>query len=315
MRTIFISFAILLCILSLCTPQCTVYKCNNSTDDCKVFNADDNSYSIKKCKTIDEKCEYDETTNKGTCKYLAASLPAGEKCVNDTVCITGKCDGVCQGKKETEDCSSNEECNIGLYCKDKKCKKVLAVNDACTDEDECGYDSLCYDGKCQKMLSFPSGTEISSNIYTIMCETNKAINIEGKFYCGETTLLEKQKECASEQTTCTYAATYGKLTAEVTELCACNAQYKDKKFCPVGTTDQIFKDGLTALKNHIANSAPSHHISWKLSYRKYEDRKPISIADMSPLYDELPDCLIDAFLSSSYAKFGMFGLFILSLLF
>ena len=133
MRTIFLTFAILLSILSICTPQCTVYKCNNSTDDCKVYSEEDGSYSIKKCKTIDQKCNFDETTKKGTCQYLPASLPAGEKCVNDTVCISGKCSGgVCQGKKETEDCENTDDCNIGLYCKDKKCKKVLAVNDTCT---------------------------------------------------------------------------------------------------------------------------------------------------------------------------------------
>ena len=316
MRTIFLTFAIILSILSICTPQCTVYKCNNSTDDCKVYSEEDGSYSIKKCKTIDQKCNFDETTKKGTCQYLPASLPAGEKCVNDTVCISGKCSGgVCQGKKETEDCENTYDCNIGLYCKDKKCKKVLAVNDTCTDEDECGYDSLCYDGKCQKMLSFPSGTQITSSLYTFLCETNKVIYIEGKYYCGTTTLIGTEKECKGEQTSCKYTAKYGDVTTEIEEVCKCNAQYKDKKFCPIGSTDKIFQDGIKAFQNHLTNSAPNHHITWKLSPRNYEDRRPIAIADFSPLYDDLPECLYDAFLSTNYVKVGMFGLFLLSLLF
>ena len=94
-----------------------------------------------------------------------------------------------------------------------------------------------------------------------------------------------------------------------------NAQYKDKKFCPIGSTDKIFQDGIKAFQNHITNSAPNHHITWKLSPRNYEDRRPFVIADFSPLYDDLPECLYDAFLSTNYVKVGMFGLFLLSLLF
>jgi hypothetical protein len=105
---------------------------------------------------------------------------SGEKCKGDLDCYSKNCkDNICIGKLENEKCNKNAECDVGLYCNNKKCEKLKNEGENCfrLDEDDTYFldnmDDNCYAGlvcnndKCVKLGSLPyKGSDYIDNEFS-----------------------------------------------------------------------------------------------------------------------------------------------------
>jgi hypothetical protein len=123
--------------------------CDYSTEYCPVENIGGATTSV----------------NCATGSFSKVYTYLGESCKTDDECKTGlansKCDaGICKKIEGDEKaCTSDNECSLGFYCKDKTtCEAQKDENTVCTSNEECKNSFGCFNGKCTKYSNFGTGT-------------------------------------------------------------------------------------------------------------------------------------------------------------
>ena len=296
---------------------CPLYKClTDGSETCHTYNkAEDGleTYQVQKCKDSTKYCAvlFDSTQNVTcTAKPEATGLPAGEACEKDSNCRGElKCESkVCAGKDKEAVCTYDYECKPGLYC-DGKCKELNKLGDACKNDNDCVNNALCNGDKCVEIFSLDDGQETNNKL---LCKSMKKYSDEGKTYCASSELTST--ECPEDKK-CRYKTTYGE-GKEVTLIrdCACKATDNTKLYCPTGTTSDLYKAAIQAKKDAFEDSK-NKHVTLKGVTNKFDLKKKIQKADVSPLLDDAEDCMLDAYLSTSYLKISFLGLLIFGLLF
>jgi hypothetical protein len=122
----------------------------NICPNTEFCNAGDNAWWLF---TISEK------PIEGSCKPISQNPTgiryAGEKCDDYNPCYRGNCiNNACQGVTVGVECADDEDCNVGLYCKEEnnslKCAPQLGSGSTCSNSYECQNNLLCLEDRCQR---------------------------------------------------------------------------------------------------------------------------------------------------------------------
>ena len=136
---------------------------------------------------------------------------------------------------------------------------------------------------------------------------------DGKVYCAS--YETESYKCTDEQNSCQYTVKFGKdKTENTTRSCSCNAE-KLGLFCPMGTTHSEYKDVINSLSKYFKKEASKHNVKAKLRYFSFDATKALAKFEMSPFFDGVSECVIDALLSMNYIKISFVGLAIFAFLF
>ena len=300
---------------------CPLYKClTDGSETCHTYNkAEDGleTIQVQKCKDSTKYCAVQfSSTQNTTCsaKPEVTGLPAGEACEKDSNCLGDlKCESkVCAGMDKEAACKYDYECKPGLYCDGTNCKELKTVGTTCQKDTECANNAYCMGEKCVEIFSLDDGQETTN---PLLCKSMKIYldSTAGKSYCASSELTSS-KECPEEKK-CKYKTTYGE-GKEVTLIrdCKCKATDSTKLYCPTGTTSDLYKAAIQATKDAFED-AKNKHVTLKGVSKKYDLAKKAIKAAVSPLLDDAEDCMLDAYLSTSYLKISFLGLLIFGLLF
>ena len=299
---------------------CPLYKCMDTKDD-KCMNttiADGlTTIEVKKCADVTKYCK-SEDGKTGNCvaKEKAKGLIAGDACESNDQCLSNKCENKkCSSAPTGGNCTSHYECEKGNFCDtDGTCKAQLSSGGDCKNKDEfsCPNDEGCLDGKCTKYYSLTKGTKSdkaefcqSSFIYTT---TN------GTSVCAEKIL--NSTECKNDTHTCDYEIDTAEETkSKIALACVCKLIDSDKKYCPVGTNDEHYKEAVKIQQDVVAKAAKLHTLKRGKS-EDYDLGKKYIVNLAYPVYEGASDCIIDGVLNGmNYLKISFFGLMLFGLLF
>ena len=300
---------------------CPLYKClTDGSETCHTYNKTEDgnvTIQVQKCKDSTKKCpEAFDSTKNATCtaKPEVTGLPAGEACEKDSNCLGDlKCESkVCAGKDKEAACVYDYECKPGLYCDGSNCKELNQVGTTCKKDTHCVNNALCMGDKCVEIFSLNDGQETTN---PLLCKSMKIYldSTAGKSYCASSELTSS-KECP-EDGLCKYKTTLGEgKEVNTTRDCDCKATDNTKLYCPIGSTSDLHKDAIQAKKDAFEGTK-NKHVTLKGEPNKFDLKKKIQKDDVSPLLDDAEDCMLDAYLSTSYLKISFLGLLIFGLLF
>ena len=300
---------------------CPLYKClTDGSETCHTYNKTEDgnvTIQVQKCKDSTKKCpEAFDSTKNATCtaKPEVTGLPAGEACENNSNCLGElKCENkVCAGKDKEAACVNDYECKPGLYCDGSNCKELNQVGTTCKKDTHCVNNALCMGDKCVEIFSLNDGQETNNKL---LCKSMHLYlnTTESKSYCASSELTSS-KECPKEGL-CKYKTTLGEgKEVNTTRECDCKATDNTKLYCPIGSTSDLHKDAIQAKKDAFEDTK-NKHVTLKGKSNKFDLKKKIQKDDVSPLLDDAEDCMLDAYLSTSYLKISFLGLLIFGLLF
>jgi hypothetical protein len=239
--------------------NCHVYRCASTnkydlSDKVCVFwhenDANQISYyeiDLGKCYYPNEYCPNEVLDRKGfsTCQDRHASsefeINAGldkEKCKVDSDCKSRNCtkDLICKGKEKDETCTSNNECKIGLYCKNNSsCQEQEKEAEKCVMDADCKNNAGCLgeEGKkiCVKYYSLPDETKVLDANGRRFCKSNFSVN----GICVKHRRVSEDS-CIGKQIKCQYNYVLQGQTkpVEFEQDCQCSPNDFDKMFCPLG---------------------------------------------------------------------------------
>jgi hypothetical protein len=183
-------------------PKCALYVCDKTPDgSCASSHFDEKkNYNTvvlnnicpkgKICRTPNRRPFEEFTKTKkdlnGVCEdsnIKPGTIYPGEPCTKDSDCYSldpvmknGKCDKVCSGAKEDEECQEHHHCLAGNFCDSGKCKAQKKVDQECTNTNECKNNLVCYNGKCSdKYFSLDAGEKTDD---AMLCKTER-VNKDG----------------------------------------------------------------------------------------------------------------------------------------
>ena len=99
------------------------------------------------------------------------NFPPGDICTGNHQCFTGNCTfsngvGVCQGLAKNEICTTDRECNAGLFCYKTAgttgtCQDVIKKGEPCNASLRCEFGHLCANHTCTMIGSLPLGARFN----------------------------------------------------------------------------------------------------------------------------------------------------------
>ena len=283
--------------------KCEVmYKCNDdpSSDVCystSMTEKEELVYTVKKCPEW-KTCQTDPQTNKNICLDDQSKLLPGLMCLDNKQCLSGECtNSTCIGKKEGDQCSTDKDCHVGLFCNVDKCSPVVEVGGDCERDDQCVNNAFCHNNKCTEYLSLEDGEEAKEELH---CKSMFiARNKDGVNVCASRTKLSPETECAADQSTCSYSYSYGGETKTKIELeCKCTVASTDVRVCPIGTDSDEYKEAKEVMKKHYQDSSKKLHTTIKGPIDRDNYVKLMKALAYPELY-HLSDCVIDGLLFNS----------------
>jgi len=162
-------------------------------------------YSLRKCSSENKVCDLHNMTKGGAlCSnyYTGSNYLPGEYCTNDAECLSNKCNKTCQGKKETESCTTHEDCDAGLYCAkgNSVCSKTKAVDEICDENKRCAWNLVCNsNNKCIHKGSKKDGDDAKSPEECESFYINGSKCAEGPKFAGKK-LVSNEYKCFYEGT-------------------------------------------------------------------------------------------------------------------
>ena len=262
-------------------PQCPqIYK---SQEGIKTM-------TVKGC-SYGDNCIFDNNTI-GICTSFQLKLAPGLYCNDNSECVSKKCEhNNCIGKKEGEECDSDLDCHVGLYCNSlQKCAHLLKVGDECTKDVECVSNSLCA-YKNREYLSAEEGEEVQS---LFQCKSLFIKSKDLKVICAGRTKRSTEMVCDPKLSTCPFTYSYGKEGTENLNIrCACSSIYSDDLICPLPTDGDRQKEAVAAFKKHLTEFAPKLHTTMRLSFIDKDIDKAINYYLSFPKYYNMSDCVIE----------------------
>ena len=128
---------------------------------------------------------------------------------------------ICQGEPEKASCSSDIQCDVGLYCKNSRCTLQIEEGQECTLEDKCVNWALCNFQTCTLKASLPNGYTLDAPQYEL-CKSNHTHNdTDTKWWCYPGHYISSSDVKPQSGINCTY---YNLGTADnrtVNELSVC----------------------------------------------------------------------------------------------
>lgn len=322
------------------TKTCPKYSCNSGleTDVCAKASGkfSDGTRTVgvkvcsdnKICKTLQTNNFQDDNETTGKCEASTSQtvkyLP-GEACTKDEECqdvtwydadkkeqTKGSCDTtnkVCKGSAIDAQCTDNNSCVVGSYCKAKKCTAQVELGKACESTYDCKNNLFCNKKQCTEVFSLEVGTSLADadafgKAYACKTALYDPMATEPKCQEKRYKLSENQKNDSGRVTCdfgskCTYqifestAADAKAVGNDSTQDCQCGFNDLGTGFCPYSqsSTDSTLKsiDTLKATfdnKRHTQNRASGNIV-------KTDSEKCAGISN-SILFAKAPQCVIDA---------------------
>lgn len=243
---------IFLLSVSLASPHCPKFTCDNSTaregEECA--NEDVEYLKVKKC-AKHLVCEPTRFGLKSVCVKAEKNLKAvaKERCNVTEDCYSKQCgaDKLCIGKGAGEECTLTEECDVESYCVEKKC---TAANNSCDGQKGCATNAFCYiptgkkNGACITYASVESGKEA---LAPAAC---KSYYMDKTGKCASPPKLKNTGDytCPNDGQ-CTYTVN----DTEYKTPCECSKSDNGEESCPPGIgdldLDSVFIDNNCSFRN------------------------------------------------------------------
>ena len=257
--------------------KCAKFSCQSKAGSCFVSNNPFNDDGSNVTVALSNVCQKNETcfvsnlgvndiyNNQGingTCKsnvptpIITTRFP-GEECTNNADCFSnaqnnGTCtENKCVGKAENGNCTSTEECLVGLYCRKPTeanstgtCVKQLGDGANCTSTWECANSHFCYSGKCTKFGSLKVGSDVSEATLgefakddrkDLVCEFQSLS--QNRSLCVRVDYRDDTLNRADDSgfTTCEYNSDclYTDGYTNFTNKCGCGYNANGQGYCPI----------------------------------------------------------------------------------
>jgi hypothetical protein len=212
---------------------CRRYDCGNMTGLCA--KVDNSLVTLNPC-DINSTCEFSyEVSGDFSCVAKVPFYLPGEYCgSNCSWCISQtSTDKVCTGKKATEVCVSDVECDAGLYCFEKKCNATRSVANACDIAKgiKCDASAMCWNGICTLLGSLPVDTANKIPALCISYHANTTHCIKGPKLMEDT--------CATGDV-CRHQ--YEDTGKNLSITCVCGKQNSTAAICPKALGDVVISD-------------------------------------------------------------------------
>lgn len=281
---------------TLAISACYRWECG-SLEDTQCFSSSPNSLRIQvqacppntKCaiNQMTSVLPYDISKSRYDCvalSWLATKKFPGELCELAEECLGGLCrGGICQGKPAGLQCTTHEECDVGLICSQvsKMCILQVSAGSACASDEECMNDSLCYNGQCALVMSLPNGSEFTGLI------SINAIHLCSSGYIANNQCRPAPHNSNAPDYVCFDDLDCGLIHPDkttTTGLCHCGFNSFGRSYCQAKAGDsefEPFKTGLLAVMK-VTNKCHSS----------------LSLSSRCPSLAELPE--YSAFLNAYY---------------
>ena len=199
----------------------------------------DGDYYVSDCKQ--GICSPSYGTQNSTCSGQARSTSLsnfpGTQCTSSSDCYSGYCfKGICKGSELSQACSSNYDCDPGLYCKANFCAKLIpAGTNGCLSDFDCENSSGCDSGWCVEYFSRKAGVYVGScpsSNKNLVCATATCAKTNEENLCIEA-LMNSNKEphyCALGGNNCISKADPHTGIVMVSE-CVCGLGKSGYAFC------------------------------------------------------------------------------------
>eukprot|EP00826_Nyctotherus_ovalis_P066329 TRINITY_DN9795_c0_g1_i6.p1 TRINITY_DN9795_c0_g1~~TRINITY_DN9795_c0_g1_i6.p1 ORF type:complete len:244 (-),score=48.75 TRINITY_DN9795_c0_g1_i6:608-1339(-) len=159
--------------------------------------------------------------------YTITKLYPGEYCTNSTECYSSTCENnKCKGHKENEKCTTDFDCNPGLYCLNTECVKAVA-NDVCTKEQKCAANCVKNGDRCDLVGSVDNGKR------SLVPGACRSLYIDEEGKCSEGPKLDPKQKNKANPEYCSYT-TGGKIKQEVP---VCGMNKDSHSYCNPGLGD------------------------------------------------------------------------------
>ncbi len=182
---------------------------------------------------------YSSPTTTPTTPYL---FP-GETCESNSQCLgLGECENkACKGTAEQGVCRTSDDCGVGLYCKDKTCQTLIAVDGACSGSGECVQYAKCNQSKCVEYFSLQQGEVAES---ADMCASYRIV--QGK--CAEAIKLTNPGRVGEKAVpnVCKYE-TVGGVAESEQKSSVCGMAEVPSAYCPIQSGDPAFQQLLNTV--------------------------------------------------------------------
>ena len=207
--------------------QCPIYGCSTTISDhntCATWNFDGIHFNkCSKGKTCLIPSGFEEKSYCVDTESLPSLLP-GSNCQNSHQCLyNGECvKSVCQGKNSGQNCKTNKECDVDMYCKSGICTHVT---NSCNQGEPCASDRRCYKGNCIIIGQLDNGQpsdnpELCKSYYIVDGKCQIGPKLIGNGICP------KDSNCI-----------YNLNGVKITQSCLCSKSANGKKYCPLGIGD------------------------------------------------------------------------------
>ena len=170
------------------------------------------------------------------CQTVSLNRYAGEKCDDKNKCKVGNCTkNICPGNGLLENCTGDENCNVGFYCKATKCLTQGGIGVGCNRDFDCQNNLGCYNGNCSKLYSVKDGNYIDpffTKISDKLCESGYVSNnLCLKYTYGENMTIDNNSlvRCnPNDDRPCRYVDSRGN---NFNEDCPCSLNNKGINYC------------------------------------------------------------------------------------
>ncbi|CAG9310752.1 unnamed protein product [Blepharisma stoltei] len=257
--------------------SCSKITCGTGTNNqCISVYSNNNTVVVTPCSSSNSSCsdndQFSSTTGNwtsATCEAKPAQVTStrdcsansttltGKSCCTDSNCVSGSCSsGICKGLANGANCTADEECQPGYFCKNftsgngtnstssRTCASLLSSGDACTVNNECPIGYGCNNSTCTKLFTKDINSSVSDKMF---CKSDFQRN--GKcdgiliYTDNSTQALSSPFKCnLGEQ--CKYVYASDGVTA-ATDWCQCGGVDNSAGYCGsfgnvIGFWDQVF---------------------------------------------------------------------------
>ncbi len=160
----------------------------------------------------------------------STGLLPGDAADRDEWCYSGKrdSDGYCKGKLANDNCTTDYQCDVGLYCNQTalKCLSAGSEGDSCLYSQTCKSYLTCYNSVCTAYGSLAIGTIVGGSGTAKLCST--------RYMNSATRACEHGPTLASAmyQNTSTYMCNYTYGTKTLQDYPRCGYVANGSLLCP-----------------------------------------------------------------------------------
>mmetsp|Transcript_34559 Transcript_34559/g.60674 ORF Transcript_34559/g.60674 Transcript_34559/m.60674 type:complete len:352 (-) Transcript_34559:20-1075(-) len=243
---------------------CFDYKCNDghlAMADGTCIQFQDFTFYVEPCPAFSNKWYCDPITTPGTSNcteyqienYLYSAYP-NEPCFYDNNCIPDLLclNSTCQGKTESQACTSSGQCAQGLYCDNGFCiSQIKEDRSGCVTDYDCANNLGCNYGVCLPYFSL----DVDQSVETCTDDTSLLCKYWG---CHNNVCLGKLTSARSYPIECAHDddCASDKVNGQVFySECECGYNSESKSYCSLFPNDGPASSYQDALKDYIKGTA------------------------------------------------------------